>query len=178
MDPYIERLNNKPLKHLVIDGSGRIPIDHAEEIKTASNYYGSWLIAKKPINIYSSPGGTIEAVRNTGQTIGRIYSHVTRNGEVWWMLYNDGGFVKHEKGAFDTSIVNTTASGPAHEKNVQEQIALANKPDVVDKVTAGISDAVGGAGSALSGFGKNLNMIIILVLIAAIGITFFKLNKL
>jgi len=56
MDPYIQRLENKALKHLVVDGAGRVPIDHADEIKTANYYVGGWLVAKKPVEIMSAAG--------------------------------------------------------------------------------------------------------------------------
>ncbi len=160
MDPYIEHIERKQYKHLYVDSSGRVPIDHVDGIKKATDFVGSWLVAKKLINIYSSPGGAVIGTRNPGQTVGRIYSYVDKYGNLWWQLEGtgggNGGFVKHETGAFDQNIAVGTSSQTEHEKNVQEMWDKVNEPDLVDKVGSGLSNVVGGVGDVAKGLGNTL----------------------
>jgi hypothetical protein len=179
MDPYIQRLENKPLKHLVMDGAGRVGIDHADEVVTADRFIGSWLMAKKPISIYDRPGGSVINIRKYGENVGRVFSFVNRDGSVWWQLEGGsgngtGGWVKHEKGAFDQGIAEKTSSGAEHDA-VLESLKV---PDPLADIQAGFSSATGGIGKALSGFGENLNMIIILAIGAVILVAWYKLSKL
>lgn len=173
-DAYIERLQNKPLKHLVMDSTGRVPIDHADAITKASDYIGSWLVAKKPISIFDYPGGTVVTIRKAGENVGRIYSYLERDGAIWWQLEGNG-FVKHGVGSFDTGIAMGTGSGAQHQATIDELNELTADP--LDKLQGGFSDVLGGAGNALSGFGKNLNMIIILLLVAGALVAMYKLFK-
>ncbi len=168
-DSYMDYVSNKANRHLVMDGAGRIPIDHAEEIKKADYYIGSWLIAKKPVNIYSSPGGTLIGAVTMGKNIGRIASFISRNGQLWWQLEagtsavpghsGNGGFVKHEIGAFEMGVALGTASGAEHEAKVDELNELKDYSPIDDLAT-GAAGVFSGVGATLSGLGKYLPLII------------------
>lgn len=178
MDPYIQRLENKALKHFVIDGAGRVPIDHADQIKGADYYLGSWLVAKKPVTIYSSPNGNVIGTRSPGQNVGRIYSYVNRDGDLYWQLEGEsgngtGGFVKHSPGAFDSSIAFDTSG----EKELAEAMEIKPELPVLDDLMTGVSDTLSGVGKALSGFGNNLTAIIIVLIVIGIALAVFKLSK-
>jgi len=161
MRDYIEYLETKPLKHLVMDNTGRVGIDYADKVgKPASYFYGSWLVAKEPVTVYSSPNGTPLKKLNTGSTVGRIYSHNDRDGEIWWVLENNGGAVKHAPGRFDTSIAMETSSGQKHEELMLD---LQKDPigDTVKTLATGVTDTVKGVGESLSFLGGNLKWVLL-----------------
>lgn len=63
-----------------------------------------WLA--KPAKTYSAPRLDSQVIEDlpAGQSVGRVYSYVTRPDGVWWMFkFSNGGFfyIKHEKGLFD-----------------------------------------------------------------------------
>jgi len=165
-DKYIEYLERKPLKHLLVDGSGRVGIDHADAVKKVSDYIGSWLVAKRNVNIYNYPGGAVIATRFPSQNIGRIYSYKDYYGTLYWQLEGTGagngtgGWVKHEIGAFDSTIAMDTGSGKEHDAHVAELDAIANEPNAIDKLGAGVTSVFGGIGTTLNNLGQFLPLII------------------
>jgi|SRR3972149_1241220 len=194
MDTYINYLEGKALKHLVIDGAGRVPIDHADSIKSAAYYIGSWLVAKRPINVYSSTitngivAQKIIKTIPTGGNVGRVFSYVSKPDSLWWQLEGasgngTGGFVKHETGAFDNTIALDTSSGKEHKENVERLKELTVEP--LDKVTTGISkvvsgvgDSIGGIGKTLTGLGDNLPLILIGITALLIATAIYRVKSL
>lgn len=180
MRDYIEYLENKPLKHLVMDDHGKIGIDYADKLKDASYYVGSWLVAKVPVKIYSSAGGTtVIANVNTGGNVGRIYSYVMKpDGSLYWQLEGvsgngTGGFVKHVPGAFSNQIALDTASGKEHEELITE---LEKEPigDAAKAIATGATDIVKGAGKTLSVLGDNLIWIILAAIAGVLLLSYTK----
>lgn len=171
IDPYITKLHLKKIRHYFQDETGHISIDHADELKSADWYIGSQLTAKKPVTVYSSPGGVVLRSVPTGGFVGTIYSFVNRTDGLWWQLDAAKGFVKHEPGLFDTKIVKETASGPVHEQTILDiqkddpvTETIKNVGGSVKDIVTGTADTVGGIGKTLSGIGNNFSLILIAVL--------------
>lgn len=170
----IDELNAKgKLRHLFIEPTGKT--DFADVVaKPATYYYDAELIAKKPVTLYKSPDVT-SGVKNSfpkGANVGTIDFHVVRNGQVWWhiMGYNKEplGYLPHEKGLFDTDIIEQTASGSVFDTKMTE---LKQNQETLPPILQAGSDVVKGATSLVSGIGetatslgKNLRLILIVVL--------------
>lgn len=193
MDSYIERLHNKQLKPYVIDNTGHFALDHADALKTADYYIGSWLRALQPISVYSTAGGGGRLIKTfkKGDLVGRIFSYIVRNGKVYWELEDlnngpGGGFVEHAPGKFDLSEATETSSGKEIEKKVEEFAKTAAKLDAMNPIgklteattgiIAGVSDVVSGAGKTLSSIGSNLKWYIAAILVIVIIVGFIKLK--
>lgn len=182
---YIDRLNHKRLKAFVMEPDGTVGIDHADSIKTADYFIGSWLTAKKPGVVLSSPQGTAKSAFNTGDIVGRIFSYVQDNHKVYWQLEDkqggpNGGFVIHEPGRYDTKVALETSSGKELEDVKAAQKAIEDD-QIINKLgktgTAlldGTTSIVKGAGDALSGIGKTLPLIVGVIVIAVLYIAFTK----
>lgn len=69
---------------------------------------GIYMKAVKPIPVYNNPDSKelIETIP-VGQTVGKLYSWVTRGNEIWWMFeFSNGGYyyAKNIKGHFSPDI--------------------------------------------------------------------------
>lgn len=175
---YMEKLQAKALKAYYVEPSGRMPIDHIEETKTADHFIGSWLIAKDNVNTYTSPaGGVLDKTFKPGQIVGRIYSYVLKDGNVWWHLDN-GGFVQHAPGRFDTKVALDSASGKTHEETMQD----ITTPNVIENaagsIGTGVGDVVAGVGKTISGIGNNLTVIILILAALILAGAFWKVKTL
>lgn len=84
------------------------------ETKTADYYINSTLVAKVPVTVYSSPGGTVLREVAPGSVVGEVYSYIQRDGDLWWQL-KEGGFAKHGKGVFDEKMAENTSRGKQEE---------------------------------------------------------------
>lgn len=173
MDPYIEYLEAKQLKPYLVAPTGRMPIDFADELKTADHYIGSWLVAKMPVKVYSSPGGVLTKAYSFGQNVGQIRSYVLKNGVVWWEL-KDGGFVEHAKGKFDTKIAENSASGVEHQQLMEDLNTQQNDP--LSVLTSSGSSLLGGVNKTLSFVGDNLKFLVIGLVLIILASAYFKLK--
>lgn len=78
---------------------------------TADYYLEATLRAKKDVKVYSNPvNGKLLRDCPVDSIVGKIKSYVQSGGYVWWQLY-EGGFVKHEAGAFDPTLAETSSQG-------------------------------------------------------------------
>lgn len=149
--------------------------------KSAEYFLDATLVARKPVTLYQSPSDTAPVLKKftKGENVGKIQSWVVRDGQVWWDVNwfsgKHAGWVKHVPGLFTEEIIEQTASGKTHEDTVAKQNELTKDDDLLTKVTeatsktlTGVSDAVAGTGNLLSNIGKNLNTIIIVILVIAL----------
>lgn len=154
-------------------------------MKSADYYLDSTLIARQPVTLYQSPSTTASVLKKfvKGENVGKIQSWIVRDGQVWWDINwfsgKHAGWIKHIPGLFSEEISEQTASGKTHEETVKEQQELTKDDDLVTKITdaagntiTAASDAVSGAGSLISNIGKNLNTIIIVILVIALIVGF------
>ncbi len=113
--------------------------------KTADEYIGYKLYVKEPVNVFTTvdnTGNGVNQIRNferQGTYLGRIYSYVIRNGQIWWMLDDNPTnykyiFVKHAEGKFDVKPPDNNGGGnhyPVTTKTWQQatlEIALKYAP--------------------------------------------------
>lgn len=181
-DKYISKLNARKYRNYFTGPGGVIHIDYADELKDAAWYIGSNLTAKKPVTVYSSPGGTVLRTVQPGGYVGTIYSYVNRTDGLWWHLNAGAGFVKHEPGVFDTGIAKDTASGQQHETLLEELTKEDPVTETVKSVTTGVKDVVTGTGATLSGVGSTLtgigkNLGLILIAVVVVGVVFIYTGK-
>lgn len=57
------------------------------------------LYAKGKVDIYNSPNGKIIRQILDGGIVGKVYSWITPQGEIWWQFYDNYGqpyYVKHD----------------------------------------------------------------------------------
>jgi hypothetical protein len=75
--------------------------------------YDKTLYAKKSVNIYTTPSsvGTKLRTISPGDMVGVIWSHVMRDGVLWWQLYDNNklAYVSHAEGKF--SLEDLKAQG-------------------------------------------------------------------
>lgn len=90
-----------------------------EKQGNAGDYINGILKAVEPVNVYSRPGGTLLRTVNPGNVIGTIDGFVTDNGNVYWML-SDNGFVLHEGKKFDFPFLEKSILD--HEAKKQAEI--------------------------------------------------------
>lgn len=173
---YMEKLNARGLKAWYVDPTGRMPLDHVDELKNADYFIGSWLTAKSPVNTYTSPAGAVlDKTYKAGQLVGRIYSWVLRDGQIWWQL-NDGGFVQHAPGRFDTKVALDSASGKEHNELLEDLKTPNPVENVVANIGTGVGDAVSGVGKTLSTLGNNLSVILLILAALVLAGAFFKVK--
>lgn len=145
--------------------------------KPASYYYGSTLVARKPVTVYSAAGEGGKVVKQypKGAQIGKIYSHVLRDGFVWWSVdWFSGkhqGFVLHDPALFDSEVAEVTSQGKKDadyqaKMKAMEEANLANKVlKAGGELVQGATDIVKGAGNTLSMIGDYLPVILIFAIL-------------
>lgn len=98
---------------------------------SANDIVGKTLIAKRAVSLKREPADMSATIYTTkmGETVGVVYSYVTRNGVVWWMFYDQNHrpyYAKQEVGVFDVGALN--AQGANSLESVQEQKEAAADP--------------------------------------------------
>ncbi len=188
MDAYIAHLQTKAMKPYMVDIAGN-GFNNADAVPNPASYYiGSTLVARKPVNLMSSPDekSTLLQAFPKGANVGKIYSYVIRNGFVWWSVDwfsgKHAGFVKHEPGLFSAPIAEETSSGLAIATKKVEQAKAeaetigAKTLEAGKAIITGTADVVTGVGKTLSSLGGNLRWIIIGVLCFAV-LAFIIVNR-
>lgn len=96
-------------------------------IYNASQIIGKDLYAKKKITVRKSPSDTaaVAYTVNNGNRVGTVYSYLTRDGAIWWML-TDNNYVKHEQNAF--SIQALREQGAKTSEELEKEKEDKNKP--------------------------------------------------
>lgn len=188
MDAYIAKLQSKAMKPYSVDISGKGFNSVDAVLHPASYYIGSTLVARKPVNLMSSPSksSTLLQAFPKGVNVGKIYSYVIKDGFLWWSVDwfsgKHAGFVKHEPGLFSAPIAEETSTGLAIAtdkaiKAKEESETIGAKVEQATKgIITGTADVVTGIGKTLSSLGGNLRWIIIGVLAFAI-LAFIIVNR-
>lgn len=180
-DPYIRKIRDRSS----IKSRGTIfpRRNHADVVVKDANYYlDSKLVARVPVKVYKAPTETSDVVISykKGQNIGIIQSWVLVNGVLWWDVNwfsgKHQGWIKHEPALFDAKVAEDTASGKTHAATVAKQVELMNRKEGIEKLAAGIGDAVGGVGNTLSFLGNNLKWIIAAVVVVTLLYFYAKLS--
>lgn len=171
-DNYISRLQATSAneKAAVIAPTGRV-LNHADDADAisgdAGDFIDSWLTAITAVSVYDAPGGSVKAIFQPGEIIGKIGSFVVKNGYVWWLIDDPTGkhygYVRHVPGT-------TKPSGgwAEQDKEMQENIdRIKEENDIfapVKKLGSGIGDLVGGVGNTLGGLGDSLKWIVFILI--------------
>lgn len=104
----------------------------------ADEFINGVLAALQPVQILSSPNGSLIKTVNTGDTVGVITSYVTRDGVVWWEVEypvfggKDAsaiGYVKHAPGLFDENILKSSLAAYNAKRNAQINAAAQKRID-------------------------------------------------
>jgi len=146
--------------------------------KSADFYINSTLVAKTALPVYKIPSTSGDIVKSytKGANIGKIYSWVVRDGQVWWQVnYFSGkpqGWVKHEKGLFDSEIAEQTSDGKAIEVK-KEQERIEDEKSIGAQLTKGVTGITEGFGS----IGANFKYILLAVLVLVAVYFFLQLKK-
>lgn len=98
------------------------------------------LIAKKPVPIKRLPLDTAPTVYTVkpGETVGVVYSWVSRDGSIWWEYYDSNKnayYTKHEPGTYD--IKSLEAQGTISLEQQQDETKKDESPVTyyLDKLT-------------------------------------------
>lgn len=109
---------------------------------------GKTLIAKKKVAIKRQPSDTAPTVYTVspGETVGVVYSWVSRDGSIWWMYYDTNKnpyYTRHEPGLYDVKAL--AAQGAVSLDEIRDAEKKADSPVsyYVDKLTTPIVWGIG-----------------------------------
>lgn len=161
--------------------------DNADKVVRDANYYlDSTLVARKPVKLMKSPDANSAVIMefNKGGNVGKIYSWVVKNGQVWWEVDwfsgKHAGWVKHDPALFDADIAQQTSSGQVQEiKQAAHNTAVkemneSNPINAVASIGTGATKAISGIGDLIGDLGGNIKWVLLFVVFAALALGYFK----
>lgn len=107
----------------------------ADQIYSAAQVIGKSLIAKTKINIRRLPSQTAEilSVTKPGQTVGKVYSYVEKEGFIWWQLNNEKGpWVAHKAGWYSITALKSQGAKTVEQEIEEKQ---ENEKTITDKLS-------------------------------------------
>jgi len=90
------------------------------DFTTADQFVDATLKALRSGTVVTYPLGPVIRTYQAGNIVGEIRSWIERPDGVYWEL-KEGGFTKHEKGKFDTTMAQNTASVNNYPSNSTNQ---------------------------------------------------------